>query len=295
MSKALMNTDISGPVFLLRGDVDFGRAQIAASNRQGFEVAPSTRGHSPCDRDAGLLDASQRVRVVSPVTEEQGRHRINQRARLDEPMPSLKVARQRHSLESPDEPHNDSLLVSAARSGNPDSATSLYDRVRPVVERTVSRLLGRSHSDFADMVQIAMIELIRSLGRFRGECSLDTWTSTISANVVYKHIRRRCLENRIFSRELAPEDVTHSSTQNPVMHGMVEQVFNHLQQMSPERAWAFLLHDVHGYTLDEVAKITGASVAAAQSRLMRGRRELHDRIASDPDLAGVLDAMGNAS
>jgi RNA polymerase sigma-70 factor (ECF subfamily) len=145
------------------------------------------------------------------------------------------------------------------------------------------------------MVQIAMIELIRSLGRFRGECSLDTWTSTISANVVYKHIRRRCLENRIFSRELAPEDVTHSSTQNPVMHGMVEQVFNHLQQMSPERAWAFLLHDVHGYTLDEVAKITGASVAAAQSRLMRGRRELHDRIASDPDLAGGLDAVGNAS
>jgi len=43
------------------------------------------------------------------------------------------------------------------------------------------------------MVQIAMIELIRSLGRFRGECSLDTWTATISANVVYKHIRRRGL------------------------------------------------------------------------------------------------------
>jgi len=295
MSEALINTDIIGPLFLMVGNVDFDRAQIATSNRQVLEVSPSTGGHSAWDEDAGVLDASQRVRVISPGIEEQGRYLITQRVPPDESMPSPKVARQRHSLESPEEPHNDSLLVSALRSGNLDSATALYDRVRPVVEKTVSKLLGRSDSDFEDMVQIAMIELIRSLGRFRGECSVDTWASRISANIVYKHIRRRCLENRIFSREAASENVTHSSTQNPVMHGMVEQVFNHLRQMSPERAWAFLLHDVHGYSLDEVAKITGASVAAAQSRLVRGRRELHERIASDPDLAGGLDAVRNAS
>ena len=188
------------------------------------------------------------------------------------------------------EPLDDARLVAAVRSGNSAMAGPFYDRTRGMVARTVQRLLGASDNDFDDLVQVAMIELLHSLNRYRGECSLDTWTATISANVVYKHIRRRGLERHIFAREVAPEDVPQTSHQRPVLRGMVERVMHHLAQMAHERAWTFLLHDVLGYSLDEVAGITGASVAAAQSRLVRGRRELHERIANDPDLAGGLDA-----
>ncbi len=188
------------------------------------------------------------------------------------------------------EPLDDARLVAAVRSGNSAMAGAFYDRTRGMVARTVQRLLGASDSDFDDLVQVALIELLRSLDRYRGECSLDTWTATISANVVYKHIRRRGLERHIFARELAPEDVPQTAHQRPVLRGMVERVMHHLAQMAHERAWTFLLHDVHGYSLEEVAGITGATVAAAQSRLVRGRREVHERIASDPDLAGGLDA-----
>jgi RNA polymerase sigma-70 factor (ECF subfamily) len=188
------------------------------------------------------------------------------------------------------EPLDDARLVAAVRSGNSALAGAFYDRTRGMVARTVQRLLGASDSDFDDLVQVAMIELLRSLDRYRGECSLDTWTATISANIVYKHIRRRGLERHIFAREIAPEDVPQTAHQRPVLRGMVERVMHHLAQMAHERAWTFLLHDVHGYSLDEVAAITGATVAAAQSRLVRGRREVHERIANDPDLAGGLDA-----
>jgi RNA polymerase sigma-70 factor (ECF subfamily) len=174
-------------------------------------------------------------------------------------------------------------------------AGPFYDRTRPIVARTVRRLLGASDSDFDDLVQVAAIELLNSLNRFRGECSLDTWTSTIAANVVYKHIRRRGLERMIFAPELAADDVPQTAHQRPVLRGMVERVMQHLGQMVYERAWTFLLHDVHGYSLDEVANITGATVAAAQSRLVRGRHELHERIASDPDLAGGLDVLEDQS
>jgi RNA polymerase sigma-70 factor, ECF subfamily len=174
-------------------------------------------------------------------------------------------------------------------------AGSFHDRTRPMVERTVRRLLGAADNDCDDLVQVAMIELLHSLDRYRGDCSLDTWASTIAGNVVYKHIRRRGLERKIFARELAPEDAPHSSHQRPVMRAMVERVVQHLEQISHERAWTFLLHDVYGYSLDEVASMTGASVAAAQSRLVRGRRELHARIAKDPELSGGLDALEEPS
>jgi DNA-directed RNA polymerase specialized sigma24 family protein len=46
-----------------------------------------------------------------------------------------------------------------------------------------------------------------------------------------------------------------------------------------------------GYDLREVARITGASVTAAQSRLVRGRRALHESIGQDADLADTLVEM----
>lgn len=203
--------------------------------------------------------------------------------------PTLRIVKGEATAVAP-EALDDARLVAAVRSGNSAMAGAFYDRTRPVVARTVRRLLGAHDSDFDDLVQVAMIELLSSLDRYRGECSLDTWSATVAGNVVFKHIRRRGLERNIFAHDVVAEDVQRSACQQPVVRGMIDRVVGHLGQMAFDRAWTFLLHDVHGYSLDEVASITGTSVAAAQSRLVRGRRELHERIAADPELAGGLDA-----
>jgi RNA polymerase sigma-70 factor (ECF subfamily) len=189
----------------------------------------------------------------------------------------------------------DDEILEAVRRGEAVVAEDFYWRIKPIVDRTVRRLVGRLDRDGEDLVQIALVQLIESLHSYRGECPLDAWVSTVTAHVVYKHIRRRRLERTIFESALDDDEELSISQKTPgiaqriVLRDAVKQVVGHLTTMRSERAWAFVLHDVCGYSLDEVAHICGVSVVAAQSRLVRGRRELHQMIAADPRLADLLE------
>ncbi len=188
---------------------------------------------------------------------------------------------------------DDSELLESVVRGDPDAAVALHDRLRPVVERALRRLLGPSDRDHEDLAQQAMIEVVFTIDRFRRDCPLDAWASTVAAHVAYNHIRRRTTERRIFE-SLRLEDeasiASHAIGRAAAARSTLRRVLTHLDNIEPAKAWAYVLHDVCGYDLREVAQITDASVAAAQSRLVRGRRELHERLAADPELAPLLAA-----
>jgi len=190
---------------------------------------------------------------------------------------------------------DDSELLASVRAGESSAAAAFHDRVRPQVDRTVRRLLGASDPDAEDLAQTAMIELVMTIDRFRGDCSLDSWTSTIAARTVYKHIRRRRTERRAFG-VVDPEQLAEARSpvragREAMVRNLTGRVLAHLDTIDESKAWTFVLHDVCGYDLREIAEITGVGVAAAQSRLVRGRREIHEHIAADPELADLMRGM----
>jgi RNA polymerase sigma-70 factor (ECF subfamily) len=185
---------------------------------------------------------------------------------------------------------DDSTLLAGLQARDASISKAFYSRVRPIVDRTLGRLLGSRDSEYEDVAQRALFELVSTMDRFRGECPLDAWVSIVTARVAYRTIRRRRTERRLFIDEQPPEVsiATRSHASAVAARQAIERVRAELERMNADRAWTFLLHDVYGYDLKEVGQITGVSLSAAQSRLVRGRREIHERISQDVALSRFL-------
>ena len=192
---------------------------------------------------------------------------------------------------------DDAMLLAGVRAGDAQVADAFCRRIWPQVDRTIRRLLGRDDTDREDLSQLAVIELVRTIGGYRGECSLDTWTSAVTAHLVYKHIRRRPLERHVSLDAIHEETVASGrlgSEGTVAVRQVLGRILHYLDGMGEKLAWAFVLHDVLGYGLRDAAKILGVSEAAAQSRLVRGRTRLHRHIADDPELADLLGNLARA-
>jgi len=187
-------------------------------------------------------------------------------------------------------PPDDMQLVAAVRAADPGAAEALYERTRPTVARTLNRLLGRNDPEHQDLSQQTMVEVVRTIDRYRGDGPLDAWITTLTAHIVYKYIRHRAVERRVLSDVLLLEPAgSDQAAHRAVLRSTIDRVCEHIATIDAGRAWAFLLHDVHGHDLREVAEIMSISPAAAQTRLVRARKELHARFAADPDLAAELE------
>lgn len=171
--------------------------------------------------------------------------------------------------------------------GDQRVAQYLYDHLYPTVDRTLYRVFGKRETDHDDLVQAAFEQIVVTLGRntYAGDCSLKTWAASITSHVAFNALRSRRRERRLLDRgiELDSDSVAASNFGEASTSARLElnRVQRHLLAMKPEQAEALFLCDVLNHKLAEVALLTHVSVAAATSRLVRGRRELHKRLAAE--------------
>jgi RNA polymerase sigma-70 factor (ECF subfamily) len=135
-------------------------------------------------------------------------------------------------------------------------------------------------------VQSAFEQIVLTLSsrRFARACSLSSWASSVTAHVAFNALRSRTRERRVLDRGRDGEHEANSRSSTVDLEreaGIREALASvrlHLADMNEARATTMFLHDVMGHELSEIAVLMGVSVAAAQSRLVRGRKELRQRI-----------------
>ncbi len=189
------------------------------------------------------------------------------------------------SRDVPAEGISDDALVAALRNGDGQKAAILYDRLIRVVDGALVRILGRREQDHDDLVQSVFEQIIAALNKdhFAGT-ALRGWAAAIACNVGLNALRSRVRERRVVDRgrdadvEARRAGVHLDAEREAGARSELARVCEELAALGREKATAVLLFDVFGHDLSEVAALTGVTVAAAQSRLVRGRKELHDRL-----------------
>ncbi|MGC4068779.1 MAG: RNA polymerase sigma factor [Polyangiaceae bacterium] len=176
-------------------------------------------------------------------------------------------------------PPSDGAILLGLQNRETWAAEALFKRLESVVERSLYRVLQQRGTDFEDLVQVTFERIVRTLfeRRFEAQCSLSTWASAIATNVAIDSVRARIRERRVFGGEtgdIADRTASHvGGVERLELRAEIHRLQRVLAQMNPGQAEAVYLHDVLGHDLSEIAEIAGTSIAAAQSRLVRGRKE----------------------
>lgn len=166
--------------------------------------------------------------------------------------------------------HEEDLrLASRVLAGERSAAAELYDRLAPKMNLALTRVVGRHFVEAEDTLQNAFVELVVSLKNYQGACSLGTWASRVTTNVGLNALRSRRRRRAVVSEEEPSEQSTRAP--DPLVARRLRAA---LLELSEEKAEALVLHDVLGHDMADIAVLTGATVAAIQSRIARARSEL---------------------
>jgi len=175
-------------------------------------------------------------------------------------------------------------LIRQACEGNGPAVRTLYERYAPRVYAVVRRIAG--DDDLAqDYSQEAWIRAIRALPTFRGDARFSTWLHRIAVNAALQALRKAETKDR---RETSlPEAIAVRPNEgDALLEGLLERAMDQLPEGMRQ---VLILHDVEGYTHEEIGELLGVNPGTSKSQLFKARGKMRELLR--PALAGGEDGQ----
>ena len=179
---------------------------------------------------------------------------------------------------SGDNDGDEALLARLARSGDARAFETLYRRHTDVMYATALRITNDAELA-ADVVHDAWVRAVERAERFEGRSVFRTWIVGIAVNLIREH-RRSTRHNASLDDESLPEwDATSES---------VELEASGVDPIDLEAAIAALptgfrqvlvLHDVEGFTHEEIGTMLTIAPGTSKSQLARARQRVRELVA----------------
>jgi RNA polymerase sigma-70 factor, ECF subfamily len=167
-------------------------------------------------------------------------------------------------------------LIARVVAGDRLAARELYDAHVPRVFRLAFRLTGDGELA-RELTQETFIRAFAQLSRFRGESALSTWLHRVTVSVVSNGMRK---VKRFRARETDLDDAIATPVAS---HGaepdLKEKLHRAIDELPEIYRVTLVMHDVEGYTHEEIANVLGVAEGTCKSRLSVARAQLREKLA----------------
>ena len=174
-------------------------------------------------------------------------------------------------------------LVTRVCAGDAEAFRLIFERYsRPVISFIFDMVDDRALAE--ELTQETFVRAFRAIRTMRRETKLSTWLFGIARNVARESLRARTRAGNHL--HLADKAVLDLSDDKPVpVEGVLSKELNEvirrsLAALDEDKRLVFTLKVLHQCSYEEIAEITGFSIAKLKTDLHRARAEMRRRIGS---------------
>ena len=178
------------------------------------------------------------------------------------------------------------VIIRQAINGDEAALRALWTRHAPHIDMVVRRLVGPDLDLAADIAQEVWIQIFRALPSYRGDAQFGTWAHRIAVNRTLNALRKT---RRLASIETEVEEDTAVTEPDTDRSFVAESIDEAAAKLSPGARTVFLMHDVEGYTHEEIAAELGITPGGSKSQLFKARTKLRKLLAHLVDAETTRD------
>jgi RNA polymerase sigma-70 factor (ECF subfamily) len=177
----------------------------------------------------------------------------------------------------------DHLPIAQARDGSAQAWDILFKRYQLPLY-TYAFELVHDRETALDIVQETFLNAIRHLRSLRDDGKFASWLFGIAHQKCIQRWRKQSREKSAFE-EVAAETPAECGDDPSSLLIRAEQegeFMNLLNTLPPAQRSVLLLHFIEGFSIEEIASITGAQPGTVKSRIHYAKKALRDLIGTQP-------------
>lgn len=157
----------------------------------------------------------------------------------------------------------DSVLIHRFLDGDEGAFRTLYHRHTPRLRMVLWRLLGQNDTEVDDVVQETWFKGCRGIHGFNGDSKFATWLTSIGIRTVYSRYSKNG-----DSHEQLFDDIPEAEPAEP---GNAIDLERALALLPKHQRMVVVLHDIEGFTHQEIARQLGVASGTSKATLSRAR------------------------